>query len=263
MSVFILFSAIAAWLIWAAMAGLIQRVSTRPDDPRTGMAKLVLAIYVRLFHRLRVEGRAFIPQTSRRRDGRDAGPTTDDGRAIIIVANHTAGVDPLLIQSAFPYEIRWIMSSDMRWPIFDPIWSWSRVIFVEQGPESGAGIRKALDALRAGEVVGVFPEGRIERPAGAILPFKAGIGVLVRRSGAEVLPVLIRGTPESPTARKSLFRRSRAIIEFCEPIDYPRSGVSAQGIADDLERRYTEWTIPKPNQDRRSPGMSSPVIAAP
>lgn len=187
-------------------------------------------VYAALFHRVRVEGREHIPAT---RHG--AGP-------LIVVMNHTAGVDPVLVQAVCRFHIRYVMAEDMRLPRFNDLWEWQRVIFVDRVNRSAHGTREALRHLDEGGVLGIYPEGGLERPACHLLPFEAGIGLLVRRSRARVLPVIITGTPQVDPAWASLWRPSRSRLRFMEPIDYDGSGLSATAIVQDLQGRFKAWT---------------------
>jgi 1-acyl-sn-glycerol-3-phosphate acyltransferase len=134
------------------------------------------------------------------------------------------------------------MAADMRRPELEPFWRWLRVIFVDRRTGSAESLRDAVQALRDGAVIGIFPEGYIERPPEQLLPFQPGIGLLIRRSSAPVLPVLIRGTPATPTAWGSLIRRSRSVVEFMPIISYADRKLSAGEIASDLQSRYLAWT---------------------
>lgn len=224
------FIAATGWVGFALLAWWINRASPRREDPLAGLVWRAIRLYARLLHRRRIEGREHIPGSA------SAGP-------LIVVANHTAGVDPLLIQSACPFEIRWIMAEDMRWPALDGLWRWGRVIFIDRRARRAGGLREAVRHLRAGGVIGVFPEGRIERPARTILPFAAGVGMLILRGRSAVLPVVIDGTPRTELPRSSLYRPSRARLRFMSLIQ-PEDllGRDPQRIADDLRRRWLEWT---------------------
>lgn len=212
-----------------AWAFLCRRLTANERaDPLIGAALLFLPVYARVVHRLEVRGRDHLPA------GAHPGP-------IVVAANHTAGVDPLLIQGACRFEIRWMMALDMMLPAFDWLWDWSRVIPVDREGRDVTSAKAAIAHVRAGGVVGVFPEGRIERPAGTIHEFHPGVGLIVAKTGARVLAVTIAGTPECPAAWQSLVRRSRARIEFHPMIDYRESGLDARGIAQDLERRFEAW----------------------
>lgn len=171
------------------------------------------------------------------------GAFDDLGGPMIVVSNHTAGVDPLLVSLAVPTKIRWLMADDMRLPGMGWFWNWAGVIFIARNRHGRTGLRRARTHLAEGGVIGIFPEGKIERPAKQLLKFAPGVGVLVKRSGARVLPVMIEGTPtEAANAWDSLWTRSNTRIRVMKPIDYSDSGMSNAEIAQDLHRRYAEWT---------------------
>lgn len=224
---------LALWVILAlaALFGWARLCRWLLDNPRedveTGLFWHFLRGYLRFMHRPRLEGLEHIPRA------RQAGP-------LIIVSNHTAGVDPLLIQVVCPFEIRWIMASDMRHPAGEWFWKWARIIFVDRQSGEATGAREAIRHLKAGGVIGIFPEGGIERPARALRRFHAGVGFIIRRSGAPVLPVIIEGTPAVKTAWGSLVTRGHARVRVLEPVRFEKG--SPEEIAGDLRRRYQAWT---------------------
>lgn len=216
---------VGAWIALVVGVHVVRRTSTRgPDDLGTGAAILVFRIYSRLVHLVRFEGLEHVPRT------KDAGP-------LLLVANHTAGVDPLLIQAGCRFEIRWMMADDMRLPRFDAFWKFARIIFVDRSNGDAKAAGAAMAHLRRGGVIGVFPEGRIERPPGEIHPFMVGVGVFAKRTGATVLPVFVEGTPYARTAWGSLWKPSRSRVVFLEPVRYKGSKLSAREVAEDLRRR--------------------------
>lgn len=219
---------IAALVVWALWVVLAHWIGANPrGDPETGLAWRALRLYARVVHRLRIEGMENVPR------GRRPGP-------LVVVANHTAGVDPILIQAACPFFIRWMMALDMRLPALEWFWGWVEVISVDREGREIAATREAIRHLREGGVVGIFPEGNLERPARHILPFLPGVGLIVHRSRAPVLPVLVTGTPQVDPAWSSLWRSSNATVRFLPRIDYTGSGLPAAAIAEDLRRRFVE-----------------------
>lgn len=158
------------------------------------------------------------------------------GGPVLILANHTGAVDPLLIHAAGPRLIRWMMARDMMAPGSEDLWKLIRVIGVDRtGPDATA-LRIAMRTLRDGGVVGLFPEGRITRPAGTLRPFQEGVGVLAARCGATVLPCWISGTPDVDSVGGSVFGRSPSRVVFLEPVRYERSTPAAQVAADLRDR---------------------------
>lgn len=219
---------VCAALLIAAIAA--RRLEDNPrGDVESGIAFLLGRLYVRLYHCLRVHGQEHIPA------GRDPGP-------IIVVANHTAGIDPVLIQASCPFPIRWIMASDMRAPNLEWFWRWQRIIFVGRNRSSMAlGMRNAIEHLNSGGVVGIFPEGGIERPSRRILPFHPGLGMLVRKTGASVLPVFVDNTPQVDPAWASLWVPSRSRIKFGAMLSPDRTP-SADEISRSIRALFVAWT---------------------
>lgn len=219
---------VVCWLVWALIASRIARSPWGSIE--AGLVTFVVAAYARLVHHLRVQGREHLPKA------RSPGP-------LIIVANHTAGVDPVLIAAAWPrVAIRFVMAQDMRTRELAWLWSLARVIFVERGRNSVLGVRDALAHLESNGILGVFPEGRIEQPPRVLLPFQPGVGLFIRRSGARVLPCIIRGTPHADSAWASLRRPSHASVRFMPIISYAGTELDEAGIADDLHARFASWT---------------------
>ncbi|HYE02339.1 MAG TPA: hypothetical protein VD963_03785, partial [Phycisphaerales bacterium] len=85
--------ALAGWLLVAIASARLLR--NPRGDVETGLVLWGIRVYAGLLHSLRIRGGRHIPPSRR------PGP-------LIVVANHTAGVDPLLIQSACPFEVRWM-----------------------------------------------------------------------------------------------------------------------------------------------------------
>jgi 1-acyl-sn-glycerol-3-phosphate acyltransferase len=227
-----------AWAMLAIAARWIldnpRRVPGQPineDVIAAGLAYRAMQVLCATLHRLRVEGR------ERLNLGRFPGP-------LIVVANHTAGVDPLLIQSVCPFEVRWMMARDMMSPGLQGLWDMGQMIPVDRQGRDTTSVRIALRHLANGGVIGVFPEGGIERPARTLKPFLAGVGLIIAKSHAPVLPIIIEGTPEDVSAAASLLRPSKSRVRILETIRYRRD-MSAHDITRDLEERFareTGWT---------------------
>ncbi len=245
-----------AWAAWTPLAWFIAS-NPRGDVP-TGFAVIVNWFFTRFYHRLSVVGaehvppRRLPPAKTDRPDFLTApvGATPSASpvpppRGLVVICNHTAGLDPLLIQSVCPFYIRWMMATEMRVKALEPLWRWLEIIFVgADGARSGASelaaLKDVLRDLKAGGVIGIFPEGRLERPAQVIHPFQPGVGVLIARSGAEVLPMVVSGTAYCPHAWGSFYRPGRARLRVMPRLDY--TGQKAGDIVADLQAKYLAWT---------------------
>jgi 1-acyl-sn-glycerol-3-phosphate acyltransferase len=219
-------------IIWIALIFWARRVVEGPrGDFESGFALWLIQVYARLYHRLHVTN----PQLAQSLTG-----------PAIVVANHTSGIDPLLIQAACPREIRWMMGADMAvdrlgWLHLRPIWDWSGIIRVDRSGNDRTSVRKALDYLAAGGIIGIFPEGKIATPRGSLLPFMPGIGLIAARSAAPILCVTIADTPECEGIVQSLKTRSQSRVNFMELIDPKVRQWSASDIAPGLEARFRNW----------------------
>jgi 1-acyl-sn-glycerol-3-phosphate acyltransferase len=222
-----------AWMLWAATVAWARRPAFRGGDLAASAARRLIGFYARALHALSVEGLEHVPRRT---------PEGLGARPLVIVANHTAGIDPLLIQAALPFEPRWVMARDMRVESLDWAWDFGRVIFVDRETGESAGLREALRHLKSRGTLGMFPEGAIERPPGRLLPFQPGVGLLIARTRALVLPVVVSGTPHAPTAWGSLTRFSRSRVRFLPLIDFEAQGTPPSAIAGALQRRFEEAT---------------------
>lgn len=220
---------ILSFLVLIAWAFACRRLLDNPrEDFSAGVVWHTMRLYARLVHRVRIEGTVNLPLQ------RFPGP-------LILVSNHTAGIDPLLVQSVCRFEIRWVMAQDMRHPLLEWFWQLANVIFVDRAAGDAMGAREAIRHVRSGGVLGIFPEGGLERPPRTIMPFLAGVGLIIKRTEAPVLPVVVRDTPVADQAWTSLLRLSRSVVTFHTPIRYSKSD-APEKIAMDLRSRYAQWT---------------------
>lgn len=192
---------LAAWICFALVCRWISVDVPRPGSLSIGLFYRFIQLYSRLVHRVEVQGRGYALLCDQQ-----TGP-------LVVVCNHTAGVDPALVQSVMVREIRWMMAKDMMLPSFGWIWQWLRIIAVDTKARSDtSSVREAIRHLNEGGVLGLFPEGGIERPARQLRPFMAGAGLIIARTQVPVLPVFISGTPDVPKAWDSLWTPSRATL---------------------------------------------------
>jgi len=216
-------------LVAACLAVLSRAVTRGPrDDVLFGVAAFVNRVYCRAIHGLRVEGIENLPAIGE--------------KGLLVVANHTAGIDPLVVQAALPFYVRWLMMESMMLPLFGDLWDWLEVIPVAGNGRELASARSAMRAVASGAAVGIFPEGGIERPAQALQPFIPGVGLIIAKTGAPVLPVIIEGAPYTRTAWGSLFKPSRTRLRIMPVVRYRKDELKPEQIARDLEERYAAWT---------------------
>lgn len=120
----------------------------------------------------------------------------DDGPALI-VCNHVSYMDALILGGAIPRPTRFVM----YYKIFHiPVASWffktARAIPIAGMKEDPELMQKAFDevdkALSEGEIVGIFPEGKLTTD-GEIAEFKSGVEKILARRPVPVVPVALKG----------------------------------------------------------------------
>jgi 1-acyl-sn-glycerol-3-phosphate acyltransferase len=130
----------------------------------------------------------------------------EEGPAVII-CNHVSFVDPLVIMAACPRPIRFVMDHHIfRWPVMNFVFRSSKAIPIAPAKEDAVMMEKAFEevgkALDAGDLVGIFPEGKITGD-GNINPFRPGIARILARNPVPVVPMALRGLWGSFFSRKN------------------------------------------------------------
>jgi 1-acyl-sn-glycerol-3-phosphate acyltransferase len=146
-------------------------------------ARLVVLAVVRLYSRLRVEGRSRLP----------AGP-------VVLCFSHQNWADPLFVLASMPRRPRVFFlgpeQEDMRRGVRNRLMRWAGVAVPFRPGQRGlvAATARAETLIRDGGIVAVAGEGRIHAGEAAVLPLRAGPAYLALRAGVPVVPVAVNGT---------------------------------------------------------------------
>jgi acyl-[acyl-carrier-protein]-phospholipid O-acyltransferase / long-chain-fatty-acid--[acyl-carrier-protein] ligase len=115
---------------------------------------------------------------------------------VVIVANHPSYADGLVLAAALPRHVRFLVYQrfvDM--PVLGWLLRWSGAIRVASDRPGRAlvtALNEAAICARAGDAVGILPEGKVYR-GGTVDTFKPGIERVARAAGVPVVPVHIQG----------------------------------------------------------------------
>ncbi len=129
----------------------------------------------------------------------------DEGPAVI-VCNHVSFVDALVIAAACPRPIRFVMDHNIfKLPVLSFVFRTGKAIPIAPAREDPEMTKRAFEtvaeALRDGDLVGIFPEGRIT-DTGEFYPFKNGISRILEQTPVPVVPMALRGLWGSFFSRK-------------------------------------------------------------
>jgi 1-acyl-sn-glycerol-3-phosphate acyltransferase len=154
----------------------------------------------------------------------------------VVVAPHRSWLDPACVGGACPRAVRFLIMERV-WRLRWANW-WFRGmqgVPVGRGSHASLGaLREAIRALDAGQLVGVFPEGRV-LPPGRLGRMHAGAALLAVRVGAPVIPVVIDGSSRAWPHGRSFPRPARVRVRFGEPIA-PPAGRGRQAVQDLIEQ---------------------------
>ena len=120
----------------------------------------------------------------------------EEGPAVL-VCNHVSFVDPLVILAASPRPIRFVMDHNIfKTPVVSFVFRTGKAIPIAPAKEDEALLNQAYDevakALEAGELIAIFPEGRIT-DTGELYPFKGGVKRIIERTPVPVVPLALKG----------------------------------------------------------------------
>ena len=120
----------------------------------------------------------------------------EEGPAVL-VCNHVSFVDALVILAASPRPVRFVMDHRIfKVPVLSFVFRTGKAIPIAPAKEDEALLNAAYDevarALEAGELVAIFPEGRIT-DTGELYPFRGGIRRIVERTPVPVVPLALKG----------------------------------------------------------------------
>lgn len=199
------------------------------------LMRFLVWVATHTLYRIRHQGLEHIP---------DEGPC-------VLVCNHVSFMDALILAGSVRRPIRFVMDHNIfKVPLLNFVFRTARAIPIAPAKEDPDAKRRAFDAVAAalseGEVVCIFPEGKITYD-GEINPFKAGIEEIVARTPVPVVPMALCGMWGSFFSRRygaamlSWPRRfwSRIALRVEAPV--PAAAVSAAGLQDIVSRLRGDW----------------------
>ena len=115
----------------------------------------------------------------------------------ILVANHESMFDPWLLALATPRPVRYMAKAELwRLILVGRAIEAFGAFPVERGTGDGSAMSRAASLLRAGEVIGIFPQGTSKQLPGRA--FHRGAARLALATGAPIVPVRLVGTRGFP-----------------------------------------------------------------
>jgi len=159
-----------------------------------------------------------------------------------------------VILAAGPRPIRFVMDHRIfRTPIISFVFRTGKAIPIAPAKEDEALLNAAYDAvakaLEAGELVAIFPEGRIT-DTGDLYPFKGGIKRIIERTPVPVVPLALKGLWGSFFSRRggpAMSKPHRIVTKVFSKIGLEASAavapsaVTPEGLQVEVQRMRGDW----------------------
>jgi 1-acyl-sn-glycerol-3-phosphate acyltransferase len=167
------------------------------------LMRFITWVLVNTLYRVRVDGMQNLPEEG----------------AALLVCNHISFMDPLLLTANLPRPARFVMYYKIfNVPLLRFVFRTAKAIPIAGYKEDPVVLQQAYDAideaLAAGELVCIFPEGGLT-PDGDIATFRNGVEKILARRPVPVVPMALRGLWGSVWSRRdSMLRRARLPRRF-------------------------------------------------
>ncbi len=161
---------------------------------------------------------------------------------VLLVSNHRSNLDPVFVGSCIPRQVHFMAKAEL-WK-FKPLGKVIDILGtfpVNRGEADRTAVKRALDMLAAGAVVGMFPEGHRQRD-GRLGEIQTGVSLFALKDGVITIPMIMDGTER--IIRNKVFRLPKVRVTFGPPLplpgaDVPRSQRS-HVVTESLNQAYRE-----------------------
>jgi 1-acyl-sn-glycerol-3-phosphate acyltransferase len=145
---------------------------------------------------------------------------------LLIAVNHSSFFDPPLAGICSRRGVYYLARKTLlKWPFFGPLFPAMNVIPVERDGNDMSALREVIKKVKDGNAVLLFPEGT-RSVDGNLQPARAGIGLVIAKTGAPVLPMRIFGAYEAFPKNARRFQLSQITVVIGEPIHFTEEEIS-------------------------------------
>src|SRR5256886_5716207 len=155
------------------------------------------------------------------------GENANHNGGFLLTANHISHFDPFIISSVVRRKIDWMaMAEFFPLPLLGFLLRADDAFAANRDRADRATIRSAIERLKNGRIIGLFPEGGIRDGARSLLegaPLRPGASTLAHIAGVPILPCVIVGSDRLYSTRRWLpasGRRTSVWIAFGDPISH-------------------------------------------
>ena len=137
---------------------------------------------------------------------------------LILAVNHTSYFDPPLAGICSRRGVYYLARKTLlQWPFFGPLFPAMNVIPVERDGNDMSALREVIKKIKDGNGVVLFPEGTRSKD-GNIQPARAGLGFVIAKTGAPVLPMRIFGAYDAFPKNSKRLHFTQITVVIGEPL---------------------------------------------
>lgn len=142
---------------------------------------------------------------------------------IVLAGTHTNDFDSPLLMSCTKRVVHFLAKDSLTKGILGPAFKALGLIPVNRSIHDKGALKSAINTLEEEKVIGIFPEGTINRTDDLIMPFKIGAVKMAKETNSKIVPFVITGGYK--VLKKSV------TIEFLEPIE-----IKSDNLTEENER---------------------------
>lgn len=143
-------------------------------------------------------------------------------RTVLFVGNHRSLLDVVLAGMLIPFPVGFIAKIELqKIPLLNLQMKDINCLFLDRKDDRQAlkVVLKAIELVKGGQSMFVFPEGTRSKEEGRLLPFHAGSFKIATKAKAPIVPVTIVGMGDVLEDHFPRLKRVPVVIEFGRPIE--------------------------------------------
>lgn len=186
------------------------------------IAHFFVTWYLKIFYRFKVEGLENLPPL---------GP-------VLAASNHRSYMDPVAVGCALNRSVHYMAKEELfKVPILNLIIVGLKAFPVKRGTGDRQAFKTALNLLKKGEILGLFPEGTRSK-TGKLGSPHPGVGLLALKGNCPVVPIALLGTDKK--FGPITVRIGKPIIFQEEKIDKEATEKVSKAIMNEIEHLLQE-----------------------
>lgn len=141
------------------------------------------------------------------------------GQGAVLIANHRSSVDPCFVQLSAGRVVHWMVAADfVNHPFIGWLFRFCEAIPTKRSGADVGSTKKAIRLAKNGGLIGMFPEGRINRGSEFMQSVRPGAALIALAAGVPLIPCYIEGSPYDGSPLGAVRMSARVTMKLGEPI---------------------------------------------